>query len=89
MCYNDLMDRRALERILREHFRPSALEVIDDSHLHAGHAGAGQGGHYRVVIVAEAFKGQTSLKKHRMIYDVLSPHWKGHIHALSIRASCP
>ncbi len=89
MCYNDLMDQTALERILREHFQPSALEVIDDSHLHAGHAGAGKGGHYRVVIVAEAFKGQTSLKKHRMIYDALSSHWHGNIHALSIRASCP
>ena len=89
MCYNDLMDRIVLERILRKHFQPSALEVIDDSHLHAGHAGAGQGGHYRVVIVAEAFKGQTSLKKHRMIYDALSSHWKGHIHALSIKAEAP
>lgn len=89
MCYNDLMDRTALERILREHFQPSALEVIDDSHLDAGHAGAGQGGHYRVVIVAEAFRGKTSLKKHRMIYDALSSRWHGNIHALSIRASCP
>lgn len=83
------MDKTTMEHILREHFQPSALEVTDDSPLHAGHAGAGQGGHYRVVIVAEAFKGQTALQRHRMVYDALSAHWQGNIHALSIRASCP
>jgi BolA family transcriptional regulator, general stress-responsive regulator len=75
---------------LGERFQPSSLEVIDESHLHAGHAGARDGrGHYRVRIVAQAFAGQSAVKCHRMIYDALGELMTNDIHALSIEASPP
>lgn len=66
---------------------PESLEIGDDSALHAGHAGArGGGGHYRLLIVAEAFAGKTTVARHRMIYDALGDLMRGAIHALAIRA---
>ena len=70
---------------------PNALEVIDESHLHEGHAGARPGGqsHFRVKIVAEAFKGKTLVQRHRMVNEVLAEELAGPIHALAISASPP
>lgn len=82
-----------LDRIrdrLRERFAPTLVEVIDDGHLHAGHAGARSGkGHFRVRIVAPAFAGLTPLQRHRLIYDSLAELMAQDIHALSIDASAP
>lgn len=69
-------------------FSPSHLEIIDESHLHAGHAGAKSGkGHFAVTIVSDAFQNTLPIKRHRMIYQALGELMDSHIHALSIKAT--
>ena len=69
---------------------PEDLEVEDVSHEHAGHAGARDGrGHFNVLIVSDAFDGQSLLKRHRLVYNALGDAMETDIHALSIRASTP
>ena len=77
--------RLALERELT----PLSLEIIDDSARHAGHAGAREGGHFRVVLVAEAFKGHSQLERHRLVYAAVAPLMGQGVHALSIIARTP
>lgn len=85
---NDRVAR--IEALLRQAFSPSKLQIKDQSHLHAGHAGAQDGrGHYEVTIVADAFAGQRPLARHRMIYDALGTLMETDIHALRINASAP
>jgi BolA protein len=75
---------------LAQRFAPLALEVIDESHLHAGHPGARSGkGHFRVRIVAPAFAGLPSLRRHRLVYESLEELMVNDIHALSIEALAP
>ena len=72
---------------LREHLSAESVEVEDQSHLHAGHAGAaGGGGHYEVTIVASCFKGLNTLARHRLVYEAVGELMKKEIHALSIQA---
>ena len=82
-----------IERIraaLEAAFAPVALEVIDDSARHAGHAGARDGrGHFNVEVVSTAFDGLGSLARHRAVYAVLEQMMATDIHALSIRAQTP
>lgn len=79
-----------IERILREKFSPVDLLVKDQSHLHAGHAGARDGrGHYDVRIVSDAFAGQRPLARHRMVYEALGTMMETDIHALRIDARVP
>jgi len=66
-----------------------SITIIDDSHRHAGHAGARDGGHYQLQIVAQAFAGKSTIARHRMIYDAAGDLMRGRIHALSIRAEVP
>ena len=66
-------------------FSPSELEVVDEGHLHRGHAGEGKG-HYHVRIVSPAFAGVLPIRRHRMIYAVLDDLMNHGIHALSIDA---
>ena len=69
---------------------PEQLDIIDESHLHAGHPGArGGGGHFNVTIVSKAFEGESLLARHRMVYDALGDAMKNEIHALSIKANTP
>jgi BolA family transcriptional regulator, general stress-responsive regulator len=69
---------------------PEALDLVDESALHAGHAGAASGGgHYRLVIVSPRFRGQGTVARHRMIYGALGPMMRREIHALSIQALAP
>lgn len=70
---------------------PDAVVVVqDDSHLHAGHAGArGGAGHYSVRMVSPAFAGQRTLARHRLVYDPLRDWMPHRIHALSIDARTP
>ncbi|QKV57239.1 MAG: BolA family transcriptional regulator [Dechloromonas sp.] len=68
---------------------PLSLAIEDESHLHAGHAGAKEGGHYKITIVAAAFSGQNTVKRHRMIHAAVGDLMRGRIHALSIRAFSP
>jgi len=81
-------DRVARIRALLERsLAPRGLEVIDESHLHVGHAGARDGrGHFRIRIVSERFAGHSRLARHRMIYDALGDMLETDIHALSIEA---
>lgn len=66
---------------------PLSLEIEDESHLHAGHAGARSGGgHYRLRMVSECFRGHGTLARHRMIYAALGDMMQGPIHALAIKA---
>lgn len=76
---------------LSARFAPSALEIEDESHRHAGHAGARAGGesHFRVRIVAKAFEGLPRLARQRLVYDALSEELAGPVHALSLRALAP
>lgn len=69
--------------------QPLSLDIRDDSHLHAGHAGARDGGHYQLQIVAQAFAGKSTIARHRMIYDAAGDLMRGRIHALSIVAEVP
>lgn len=70
---------------------PQSLEVFDDSHEHAGHAGAREsgGGHFQVFIVSTAFAGQSAVARHRMIYRAVADLMPHRIHALAIRAYTP
>jgi BolA protein len=80
---------RLAER-LRSVLEPVELEVVDDSHLHAGHAGAADGrGHFSVRVVAERFAGLTVVRRHRLVYEAVGDLMTTDIHALSIRALAP
>ncbi|NML24687.1 BolA family protein [Zoogloea dura] len=69
---------------------PQQLELIDDSHLHAGHAGARSGGgHYRLIIVSAAFSGKNTVTRHRLVYEALGDMMRNDIHALAIQARTP
>lgn len=66
---------------------PVSIEIDDDSALHAGHAGARSGGgHYRLTIVAECFKGKNTVARHRLVYDALGDLMRTRVHALAVRA---
>jgi BolA protein len=72
-------------------FAPQSLRIVDESHLHAGHAGHRPGGetHFRVHIVADAFSGKSRVERHRMINAALAAELQGGVHALAIHASAP
>ena len=76
---------------LTKAFAPASLNVLDESHQHVGHAGHREGGetHFRVYIVAEAFRGKSRLERHRMINDILGAELQGGVHALAIHAAAP
>lgn len=66
---------------------PLSISIEDDSHLHAGHAGARSGGgHYRLTLVSDQFIGRSTVARHRMVYDALGELMRTRIHALAIRA---
>ncbi|HEX3848802.1 MAG TPA: BolA family transcriptional regulator [Steroidobacteraceae bacterium] len=79
-----------LRERLQSSFSPVRLTVTDESHLHAGHAGAAGGhGHFRVLIVAEAFRGVAPVARHRMVYAAVGDMMRTDIHALAIEAAPP
>jgi BolA family transcriptional regulator, general stress-responsive regulator len=70
--------------------QPDELEIVDDSHLHAGHAGARDGkGHFSVRVVASAFKGLRPMARHQLVYRAVAELMHTDIHALSIVALAP
>ncbi len=76
-----------IEHALRDAFSPTQLLVKDQSHLHAGHAGAQDGkGHFEVQIVSDAFSDLSTIKRHRAIYEALGAMMETDIHALQIKA---
>ena len=76
---------------LTKAFAPQSLNVADESHMHAGHAGHRPGGetHFRVTIVAEAFRGKSRIERHRMINAILAEDLASGVHALAIHATAP
>ena len=76
---------------LTDALSPMRLDVVDESHLHAGHASAPEGGesHFRVAIVAAAFAGQSRVARQRLVYGALSDELAGPVHALAITALAP
>lgn len=81
---------QSIKTKLTEAFAPVRLQVKDQSHLHAGHEGAKQGGgHFHVRIVSTAFEGSRPLQRHRMIFSVLASMMETEIHALRIEAITP
>lgn len=80
----------AIRTQLRDALHTQQLEVADDSHLHAGHAGAREGkGHFRVRIVSDDFRGLRALQRHQLVYRSLGGLMQTDIHALSITALTP
>lgn len=76
-----------MDACLRERLNPSALEVLDESAEHAGHAGAGDSGfgtHFRVRIASPLFTGRSRVARHRLVYDALQEFMAAGVHALAI-----
>ena len=83
--------RDRITQTLEAAFAPVHLDVQDESHHHAGHAGSRLGGetHYRVYIVSESFQGKSRIERHRMVNTALAQELSGGVHALAIHASAP
>lgn len=84
-------DRRArIERKLFERLAALHVEVVDESHLHVGHAGAASGGgHFRALVVSPRFEGLSRVVAQRLVYEALGDEMGGEIHALSVRTLTP
>jgi len=78
-----------IDAAVRAALEPLKLEVVDDSHLHAGHAGAREGRHFTVRVTAARFNGLSRLARHRLIYDAVQLLIPRGIHALAIEACAP
>ena len=76
----------AIRSALNNTFEPQQLEIIDDSHKHAGHASAGGAGHFTVRVVSPVFAGKGLIERHRLVYAALDDLMHSEIHALSIKA---
>jgi BolA protein len=84
----------SIDQLIRERLSalaPQAVEIHDESHEHAGHAGAREsgGGHFEIMVVSDLFEGRSPVARHRMIYQTVSDLIPTRIHALSIRAYTP
>ena len=85
MSIKDQIHQRLMENLDAE-----SVEIEDQSHLHAGHAGAASGGgHYDVIVISSAFNDLNTLGRHRLIYNAVDDLMKKEIHALSIQAFSP
>ena len=85
-----LVEERITKK-LQQAFAPETLEVVNDSHRHAGHAsspGTGES-HFTIKVVSQSFSGKTRLERHRMVNETLSSELAGGVHALAIHASAP
>jgi BolA protein len=80
-----------IRETLTDALQPIMLEVVNESHLHHGHAsspGTGES-HFRVKVVAEAFRGKSRIERHRMVNDALAALLQGRIHALALTVKAP
>ena len=78
------------DKDLKHAFQLISLKIEDESHLHAGHIGAAQGGgHFRITIIAKEFEGLNMVQRHRLIYTALKDRIPADIHALTIKALAP
>jgi BolA family transcriptional regulator, general stress-responsive regulator len=81
----------AIREKLMQVLQPTRLDVVNESHLHAGHRtspGTGES-HFRVLVVSQAFAGKSRIERHRMVNDTLAAELKGKVHALAIKAYAP
>jgi BolA protein len=83
------VEAHEIEAALAAALQPLELVVDDDSHLHAGHAGAREGRHFRVRVVSERFAGLSRVARHRLVYDALHLVIPRGVHALAIDARVP
>ncbi len=76
---------------ISEALSPAVLDIVDESHMHAGHAGSRPGGdsHFRVRIVAAAFAGQSRIERQRLINGLLADEFAAGLHALSLTTQTP
>ena len=74
---------------LTEALEPETLDIEDDSASHAGHARAGGGGHFNVIIISDKFSGLNLIKRHRLVYDAVADIMNTEIHALSMKTYSP
>jgi BolA protein len=84
------VESRMREKLV-EALQPSRLDIINESHLHAGHRnspGTGES-HFRVLVVSSAFAGKSRVDRHRLVNEALAAELKGGIHALAIKAYAP
>lgn len=83
--------RDTIAKKLTDAFHPESLSVVDESHLHEGHAGHRPGGetHFRVHIVSRAFEGKSRVERHRMINAILADDLAGRVHALALKTLAP
>ena len=83
--------RDTIAKKLTDALHPESLSVVDESHLHEGHAGHRPGGqtHFRVHIVSRAFEGKSRVERHRMINTILADDLAGRVHALTLKALTP
>lgn len=87
---NPNLRAKEIKKRLQEAFQPETLGVDDESYMHKGHEGAKDGrGHFRVLIIAEAFADKNLLERHRMVYKALDEMMRLDIHALAIDAWAP
>jgi BolA protein len=85
---NDRAQR--MEVLLQSAFTPSKCEIVDESAMHAGHAGAASGGgHYRLYLVSAVFEGVGKVGRHRLVYDCLRELMQSEIHALALTLLTP
>jgi BolA protein len=83
------LDAATIEARLRAALTPASIAVEDDSHLHAGHAGAREGRHFTVRLTSSLFTGLPRVARHRLVYDALGPLATQGVHALAIVAKAP
>lgn len=83
--------RAAIERKLTEGLSPIRLDVVDDSHRHAGHAGSHPEGesHFSIEIVSEAFTGKSRVERHRMVNALLAEELAHRVHAMALKTLAP
>ncbi|EKS30644.1 BolA family protein [Afipia felis] len=83
--------RDTIAKKLTDALHPESLSVVDESHLHEGHAGHRPGGqtHFRVHIVSRAFEGKSRVERHRMINALLADDLAGGVHALALKTQAP
>ena len=85
-----IMQQRIIARLTAA-LDPVLLDIVDESHLHAGHAGAREGGgtHYRVKVVSAKFDRRSRVERHRLVYDLLTAEFADGLHALALVAKAP
>jgi BolA protein len=81
--------QQTIQQKLSQQIPCTSLEVINESHHHAGHAHGADESHFRVAVVSEAFRGKGKVARHQMIYRILADELAGPLHALVIEANTP